>query len=328
MPTLVIWVDGEDPREVPVKSSKPFTVGRSSVCTVKIAARGVSKVHARFTPTDDGFRVEDADSKNGIAVNGSRVDASPLVAGDEIQLGASVVIHWEFERRKGGSVDPDDEGKLDPGTLWRRNEEELSEFEDLDDNELEESGELEELEKDDDLEDSAPQHHTRRFRRPTEMAFADDDDEMPPTLPPQVKIRKIGETAEDAARRERRSKEKAASREKTRKAAAKAPRKPSKRKREDGKPRPRQAAAAEANLEDSFIDPTLIEPEKKPRKKRKKAPAPPPPPEELEDSFVDPSLVAEDSLGLEPVDDLPPRPARRKTTDRRKRGKTTRRRKR
>lgn len=67
--------------------SKTITVGRDSTCDIVVTDRQVSRYHARFTPTNDGIKLEDLDSKNGTICNQKRI-AEPIILqdGDIIQI--------------------------------------------------------------------------------------------------------------------------------------------------------------------------------------------------------------------------------------------------
>jgi pSer/pThr/pTyr-binding forkhead associated (FHA) protein len=62
----------------------PVTVGRSPDCDIHLDAIGLSRVHARLVPTDDGVIVEDLESSNGTFVNDFRVHRHKLRIGDEV----------------------------------------------------------------------------------------------------------------------------------------------------------------------------------------------------------------------------------------------------
>ncbi|MDQ3106683.1 MAG: zinc-ribbon and FHA domain-containing protein [Actinomycetota bacterium] len=47
----------------------------------------VSRRHAEFTRTDDGYVVRDVGSLNGTYLNRDRIEESPLENGDEVQIG-------------------------------------------------------------------------------------------------------------------------------------------------------------------------------------------------------------------------------------------------
>lgn len=62
----------------------PVTLGRSPDCDIHVDAPGLSRLHARLMPTDDGVIVEDLESTNGTFVNDQRVRRHKLRIGDEV----------------------------------------------------------------------------------------------------------------------------------------------------------------------------------------------------------------------------------------------------
>ena len=62
------------------------------VLVVRNADRWMSSVHARFERQGDGWMVEDAASKNGVFVNGARVQQVEVHDGDVIDLGHTVFL--------------------------------------------------------------------------------------------------------------------------------------------------------------------------------------------------------------------------------------------
>lgn len=71
-------------------SENGVTVGRGPGVDIALQDPAMSKVHAAFEPAENGVRVRDMGSTNGIAVNGSRVDAADLKHADRIEIGAHV----------------------------------------------------------------------------------------------------------------------------------------------------------------------------------------------------------------------------------------------
>jgi pSer/pThr/pTyr-binding forkhead associated (FHA) protein len=64
------------------------TLGRATGADFIVDAALVSRVHCRFTVLPDGaLEVRDLESTNGTYVNGARVDAAQLNAGDRVQIG-------------------------------------------------------------------------------------------------------------------------------------------------------------------------------------------------------------------------------------------------
>ena len=62
----------------------PATIGRSPECDIHINDLGLSRVHARLVPGEDGVQVEDLESTNGTFVNDRRVMKERLRVGDEV----------------------------------------------------------------------------------------------------------------------------------------------------------------------------------------------------------------------------------------------------
>jgi pSer/pThr/pTyr-binding forkhead associated (FHA) protein len=62
----------------------PLTIGRSPECDICIGEGGLSRLHARLVPRDDGVLIEDLDSTNGSFVNDRRVRRHKACIGDEI----------------------------------------------------------------------------------------------------------------------------------------------------------------------------------------------------------------------------------------------------
>ena len=61
--------------------------GRSDDVDIFLGDVTVSRHHARFTVDESGLRVEDLGSTNGIYINMSRLDSSPLQEGDRLIIG-------------------------------------------------------------------------------------------------------------------------------------------------------------------------------------------------------------------------------------------------
>ncbi len=69
------------------------TIGRAPGNEIHIAEPTISKQHARLTVQSNGVFVQDLGSANGTFVNGQRItNATPLKAGDTLQIGSSVVL--------------------------------------------------------------------------------------------------------------------------------------------------------------------------------------------------------------------------------------------
>ncbi len=83
-------------RRVVVPLSREWTrIGRSLSADVRFDDATVSRRHALVALQEDGVRVLDDRSLNGVHVNGSRVDFSPLADGDEITIGRHTLYYLD-----------------------------------------------------------------------------------------------------------------------------------------------------------------------------------------------------------------------------------------
>jgi hypothetical protein len=70
-----------------------FLIGRSSSCQLSVDDPLVSRNHASLTVTDEGVSVEDLGSRNGVRVNGQRVEGSQrLEHGDRVTIGSQEMV--------------------------------------------------------------------------------------------------------------------------------------------------------------------------------------------------------------------------------------------
>jgi hypothetical protein len=63
------------------------TAGRHPDSDIFLDDVTVSRKHATFSRTPDGYTITDAGSLNGTYLNRERIDAAPLGNGDEVQIG-------------------------------------------------------------------------------------------------------------------------------------------------------------------------------------------------------------------------------------------------
>jgi hypothetical protein len=70
------------------------TLGRGRAATIRISDPRASRVHARVRVGPAGATIEDLRSKNGVRLNGVRLERrpSPLRAGDEIAIGETLLV--------------------------------------------------------------------------------------------------------------------------------------------------------------------------------------------------------------------------------------------
>ncbi len=86
-PALVVRSGGGRAGETFGLGAERTRIGRSPDCEVFLDDVTVSRNHAQVTERNGKWSVEDQGSLNGTFVNRSRIDASPIASGDEIQIG-------------------------------------------------------------------------------------------------------------------------------------------------------------------------------------------------------------------------------------------------
>jgi hypothetical protein len=86
-------------------STGVFSIGRSAECQLSLDDPLVSRRHAALTVRDNEVLVEDAGSRNGVLVNGTKIDGQRRLAdGDRITIGAqemtiTAIADSEIQRR-------------------------------------------------------------------------------------------------------------------------------------------------------------------------------------------------------------------------------------
>jgi serine phosphatase RsbU (regulator of sigma subunit) len=71
---------------------RPMVIGRDAGCELPIDDPSASRRHACFTPTPDGYIVEDLGSKNGTLVNDLPCKNTPLRHGDRVLIGGVLAV--------------------------------------------------------------------------------------------------------------------------------------------------------------------------------------------------------------------------------------------
>ena len=71
-----------------------ITVGRDTRADILLDDATVSRQHAVFRRSGDGYIIEDAGSLNGTYVNMERVDSAPLKNGDSIMIGKFRMLYF------------------------------------------------------------------------------------------------------------------------------------------------------------------------------------------------------------------------------------------
>jgi pSer/pThr/pTyr-binding forkhead associated (FHA) protein/tetratricopeptide (TPR) repeat protein len=88
LPARIVMMTGPDAgAEFSVGTDNVMRLGRSDELEVTIDHRSVSREHAEITASQEGFRIVDLGSINGITINGSKVKEKALQSGDIIGLG-------------------------------------------------------------------------------------------------------------------------------------------------------------------------------------------------------------------------------------------------
>lgn len=83
--------DGGDHRPF-VLRKESTVIGRREDCDLRIAVGDVSRKHCRLILGPDSVEIEDLGSSNGTFVNGTKIQRSPVNAGDTIQIGPVVFV--------------------------------------------------------------------------------------------------------------------------------------------------------------------------------------------------------------------------------------------
>lgn len=91
------------PEKLPnwVELRSPHRVGRAMDMDLCLRHPWISTYHCTFTQDEDDWMVVDANSRNGLRVNGERVEKHFLKTGDMVQLGVHRLIFVRIE--EGGS---------------------------------------------------------------------------------------------------------------------------------------------------------------------------------------------------------------------------------
>jgi hypothetical protein len=69
----------------------PFTIGRGPANDLVLADMAVSLRHVEIASTDAGFEIRDLGSRNGVMVDGVKIEKAQLAPGVEITLGATAL---------------------------------------------------------------------------------------------------------------------------------------------------------------------------------------------------------------------------------------------
>jgi pSer/pThr/pTyr-binding forkhead associated (FHA) protein len=78
--------------------SDTTTAGRHPSSDIFLDDVTVSRRHAEFVRSGDGFAVRDVGSLNGTYVNRERIDETPLAGGDEVQVGKYRLVYYPSQQ--------------------------------------------------------------------------------------------------------------------------------------------------------------------------------------------------------------------------------------
>ncbi|MDP3274878.1 MAG: sigma 54-interacting transcriptional regulator [Deltaproteobacteria bacterium] len=87
----VLIVDGPDRGKLFELDKPRITVGRSSICEIKLADRSVSGSHAEFEANEAGFVVRDLGSTNGVFLGEARLREAVVPVGTRLRMGTSTL---------------------------------------------------------------------------------------------------------------------------------------------------------------------------------------------------------------------------------------------
>lgn len=92
MPRLIVIKGTDEGRQFPL-GDEPASAGRDSSSQIRLSDTEVSRRHAEFVRTADGYRVRDIGSANGTFVNNQSVRDVLLQPGDHVQIGQTVLVY-------------------------------------------------------------------------------------------------------------------------------------------------------------------------------------------------------------------------------------------
>lgn len=94
---LIGTIDGQE-LQFPLFKDR-LTIGRTQQNDIQLNAQYISRRHAVIISDEDGPRIIDWGSKNGVAVNGTRISEQRLRNGDKVTIGTAEFIFEERQKR-------------------------------------------------------------------------------------------------------------------------------------------------------------------------------------------------------------------------------------
>ncbi|MFH1708856.1 MAG: FHA domain-containing protein [Planctomycetota bacterium] len=70
-------------------------IGRAADADIPLQAEGISRRHCRVVRDGDSYHIEDTGSRNGVRVNGKKIDRARLIKGDKVLIGRAVLLFLE-----------------------------------------------------------------------------------------------------------------------------------------------------------------------------------------------------------------------------------------
>ena len=100
---MLIWQEGDIIREQWALEEEEIFIGRDEGCLIQISNRWISRTHARIWQDGNQYLLADANSKNGLYVNGQRISRSHVLSdGDTLGLAPGLdLIFVDSEAGKG-----------------------------------------------------------------------------------------------------------------------------------------------------------------------------------------------------------------------------------
>ncbi len=97
----LLILEGRDAGKVVPIKRLPFQIGRLMENSLVIADEQVSRNHARIEEGKNGLVLEDLNSRNGVFVDGRKIQRHSLLVGDRVRLGSTVLIfHTDIQVAK------------------------------------------------------------------------------------------------------------------------------------------------------------------------------------------------------------------------------------
>ena len=93
---LLVRMDGVNAGAIFPMDQLPCTIGRHATNMLHIDEDSISRFHARILRDDQGFLLEDLESRNGTFVGGKRITQHRLKDGEGFAFGAHVTFHFSL----------------------------------------------------------------------------------------------------------------------------------------------------------------------------------------------------------------------------------------